>query len=553
MLWYNCLTRGRVVSLANIYPETSPTVKANFDSVDFETAQFTPERPYIIAHPDEEQLHQAQKLRTEVYFNELGILEEDDLDSEGLDRDNFDEISSHLVVFSEEGIVGNMRLIPKEENIELPVEEFFGIEVPEGCVEASRYIVRTDKRGNGAGFVVSLALIRSAVEESVEQGAPYLYMTIEDDLAAHFKNIGIPIEQASEPKFVEKYKTTNTAFRVKPEEILDAVWKEDVRLRPTEKGTLRNRKVKAAPFFLKGVEGENRNFGPADLKFDRTAVERNLGFVTQEEQEKIIRSKLAIAGTGGDGGALALDLARMGVNKFKLADPEVFERENLNRQAGSSYRNLGRNKAEVIAEAILEINPYADVEVYNQGVNQENVEDFIKGSDLVIDEVEFTMPHLGAMIARESRKQEKNVLMALNVGFGCYVTSFDASSEQTFEAMMGLREDMPLEEIANVEVPLERWVGHIPTYLDPQVLEDVGSGKITAPSVSPGVGMAAGVAATEALWHILGSEDRPQPTFSPNCLSFDAVDGFRRVENTPEGFRRSLGALMLKNGITPQQ
>ena len=54
------------------------------------------------------------------------------------------------------------------------------------------------------------------------------------------------------------------------------------------------------------------------------AFERNIGWLTSQEQEKLRTSRVGIAGLGGAGGFQAQALARLGVGKFKIADPDVF-------------------------------------------------------------------------------------------------------------------------------------------------------------------------------------------------------------------------------------
>ena len=58
---------------------------------------------------------------------------------------------------------------------------------------------------------------------------------------------------------------------------------------------------------------------------------RNIGFLTQNEQEKISTLSIGIAGAGGDGGLLSERLVRFGIKRIVLADPEVFDVENINR------------------------------------------------------------------------------------------------------------------------------------------------------------------------------------------------------------------------------
>lgn len=503
----------------------------------------------LTANPDEGQLEQAFRLRARVYANEKGFISPDSIDPvKGIETDEYDAGAKHIIIMHKGKIVGNMRVIHLESNGHLPVEKFFDIQAPEGSMEASRFIVRTENCSHKDQRLVSLVLLRETTLHAIDEGAPYVYMTIENDLYGYLTNIGIPLEQVSEPKDINEYNSTNTAYRVPPTEVVKGIIDADTKLVPTHRGTLRTRLTKMSPVFFE-TRGGSSSFSSSDLETNMKPFERNLGFLTKEEQEKIMRSSVAIAGTGGDGGMLALQLARLGVGKFKLADPENFEIENLNRQAASSHHVLNKNKAEVVARAILDINPAANVEVYLKGVTADNVRDFISGSDLVIDETEFTVPEVGTLIARESRVQGRRVLMALNVGFGCYVTSFNPEG-YTFEDMIGVSKDASIEDVKGVNIPIERWIGHIPSYTDLDMLDRVSRGEIPAPSVAPGVAIAAGIAASEAVWHLLDSSKRPQPTFAPECLSFDAVDGAKKVHDTPEEFRRSLGKLMARGTLT---
>src|SRR5579885_835850 len=137
-------------------------------------------------------------------------------------------------------------------------------------------------------------------------------------------------------------------------------------------------------------------------------VERNLGFFTEEEQMRLGTAVVAIAGAGGDGGELALSLARLGFGaqggEIRLADPDTFERENINRQSCCTTKTVGVNKAVAVADYIREINPDIKVTTYTEGITRENAEDFVAGSNLLIDETEFTMHAIGVALARTARQ-----------------------------------------------------------------------------------------------------------------------------------------------------
>ena len=92
-----------------------------------------------------------------------------------------------------------------------------------------------------------------------------------------------------------------------------------------------------------------------------TRTEMLLG---KEAMEKLAASRVAVFGIGGVGGYVCEALARSGVGAFDLIDNDKVCLSNLNRQIIALRSTLGRYKAEVMGERILEINPEAVVRVY---------------------------------------------------------------------------------------------------------------------------------------------------------------------------------------------
>lgn len=280
-----------------------------------------------------------------------------------------------------------------------------------------------------------------------------------------------------------------------------------------------------------------------DLEFAR-----NLGFMSEEEQDALNRAHVSIAGAGGDGGLLAIQLARMGVGNFRIADPDPFEVENINRQASCSTETIGRNKAEVIGDTISRINPRINVEVITEGVTKGNVESFVQGATLVIDEMEFTLHSLGVVLARQARARNIPVVMAMNIGFGGAVTSFHPHG-RTYERFLGLGEMATIDEIEKKDVPLSRWVPHVPSYIDIRMLEKVAKGEKSAPSIAPGVAVAAGMAATQAFLNLTrGKNNRPDPVYAPRVLTFDPYENVSKVVRFPRfSHYLTLGKALIKN------
>jgi tRNA A37 threonylcarbamoyladenosine dehydratase len=119
------------------------------------------------------------------------------------------------------------------------------------------------------------------------------------------------------------------------------------------------------------------------------AFSRNIGWVTEQEQALLRNKRIAIAGMGGVGGSHLLTLARLGVGKFNIADLDIFEVENFNRQVGASMISLGQPKVEVLARMARDINPEMDISIFPNGVSAGNLDDFFRDVDLYIDGLDF--------------------------------------------------------------------------------------------------------------------------------------------------------------------
>ena len=104
-----------------------------------------------------------------------------------------------------------------------------------------------------------------------------------------------------------------------------------------------------------------------------------------EAQEKLKFSNVLIIGCGGIGCALAELLARAGVGKITLVDPDTIETSNLQRQLAFTPNDIGFYKAEILAKRMVQINPNIQVNYLNEGINDTNAVELIQDQDLVLD------------------------------------------------------------------------------------------------------------------------------------------------------------------------
>lgn len=117
----------------------------------------------------------------------------------------------------------------------------------------------------------------------------------------------------------------------------------------------------------------------------RTA--RNKNIITAEEQEKFYNTTVGVAGLSvGSHGVLTLSM--MGGSKtIKVSDLDVVSGSNLNR-IRHDFTVIGRNKCDVAVEELFQINPYADVHSYSKGITDENIDEFMSGLDILVEELD---------------------------------------------------------------------------------------------------------------------------------------------------------------------
>lgn len=161
-------------------------------------------------------------------------------------------------------------------------------------------------------------------------------------------------------------------------------------------------------------------------------VKSNWGFISIEAQEKIRTSRVLLAGCGL-GSNIAILAARTGFTNFILADGDKIELGNLNRQA-FRLEHLGRNKADVAAELLSEVNPQAATEVFaNFIATEEQIDFLVAKADLVVNMID--PGPLLYQLNNAACTQGKPALFPLNIGFGGAVLVFDSGSA-TLEQML---------------------------------------------------------------------------------------------------------------------
>jgi molybdopterin/thiamine biosynthesis adenylyltransferase len=238
--------------------------------------------------------------------------------------------------------------------------------------------------------------------------------------------------------------------------------------------------------------------------------ERNLGIMSEEDIELLQKSKIAIAGCGCIGGFSAELLTRMGVGSLNLADPDVFDVSNINRQCAATHDTVGVNKVEALSKHLLTINPELILHKELEGIHEENVESFVQNADYVIDAIDYFQFPYAVSLHRAARKFNKPIITAVALGFGTSVLAFDPKG-LTLEQYIGIPEDISIEKLKNFVFPAEQYTSVLPSYATEEKIKE-WLAKRTIPTISVGQALGPGVLVSKMILHILG---RKEPEYVP--------------------------------------
>ena len=244
------------------------------------------------------------------------------------------------------------------------------------------------------------------------------------------------------------------------------------------------------------------------------AFERNVGLISHQEQRILASAFAVIAGCGGVGGLHAHTLARLGIGRFRLADADTFALANTNRQIGATVRSMGKNKAHVTAEMIRSINPNASIEVLQTNLSQDNVENFVKGADLVLDGIDFFSLPARRQLFETAWRHSIPAVTAAPLGFSGTLHVF-AKGGMNFDQYFDLADEQSsFDQLMRFIIGLSPGGLHL-SYMD---LSSVNTQTGRGPSSIVACQLAASLAGGEAIKILLR---RGRPILAPNYLQFD--------------------------------
>ncbi len=116
--------------------------------------------------------------------------------------------------------------------------------------------------------------------------------------------------------------------------------------------------------------------------------------IGEEGINKLEQAHVLIIGLGGVGAYAAEQICRAGVGHMTIVDGDCVEETNRNRQLPALISNIGKPKAEVLAQRFLDINPALQLTVINEYLKDERMQEVLLSAkyDYVVDAIDTLSP-----------------------------------------------------------------------------------------------------------------------------------------------------------------
>ncbi len=134
--------------------------------------------------------------------------------------------------------------------------------------------------------------------------------------------------------------------------------------------------------------------------------------------QRIKNSTVGIAGLGGLGSSIAIALARVGVGTLILADFDIVEPSNLNRQQYFIHQ-IGMSKVEALQEILSKVNPCVEFKLNREKISRENVERIFTTAEVIVEAFDRADQKAMLINAVSEKMPEKYIVAASGVaGYG---------------------------------------------------------------------------------------------------------------------------------------
>lgn len=215
--------------------------------------------------------------------------------------------------------------------------------------------------------------------------------------------------------------------------------------------------------------------------------------MSEKELEHLKTFTIAIPGMGWVGSNHLITLVRQGFQNFKIADFDEYELHNFNRQYGATMNTLNQDKAETMKTKALEINPDCNIEVFWDGINKNNIDDFLENVDLSIDGLDFFVLDERRMFYNESHKKNIPLITSWPMGYSSASLIFMPEGPN-FDQYFNITDNSSYNDLM-----LHFWLGLAPSLLHIKYMKNVSLENKSGPSSIAAVTTCSGFITANAL------------------------------------------------------
>lgn len=254
--------------------------------------------------------------------------------------------------------------------------------------------------------------------------------------------------------------------------------------------------------------------------------ERTMPILGEEGLSRLESVTVTSLGLGGNGGPAFIQLVRMGIKKWRIAEPGIYDEPDMNRQMFAFKSTLGKYKIDIFEKYAREINPDIEIETYREGLTVDNVHKLLNGSDVIIRA-------LDPQCCKEVKKMFPELLKQYNIPMFLSAAKWTAVIIHCYHPKRGYTVDNFMEMIGS------KYVEYFKDIEEQQTnYRDKGGNYV---SCSVGNMLAATLMATEVLVYLLQGLPwvKRKPVFVPDYIFIDPF-GYIEIQDIREpynGFR----------------
>ncbi len=142
---------------------------------------------------------------------------------------------------------------------------------------------------------------------------------------------------------------------------------------------------------------------------------RTLQLLGEERCRRLMDAHVLVAGMGGVGAMAAEMLVRAGIGRITIADSDVVQETNINRQIGALRSTVGKQKTAVMRERMLDINPTLEIRIFEEYIDEGSLVRLLDGGyDYVVDAIDTLTPKI--LLMEQAVKQGLPLVSSMGSG-----------------------------------------------------------------------------------------------------------------------------------------